>query len=42
MIILDTDIVTLLSYGKTERLRSRIEPPEVGEELAQPRRGGIQ
>jgi predicted nucleic acid-binding protein len=32
MIILDTDIVTLLSYGRNEKLRQRIESVE--EELA--------
>ena len=34
MIVLDTDIVTLLSYGKTEKLLERIEGVQEGEELA--------
>jgi predicted nucleic acid-binding protein len=34
MIVLDTDIVTLLSYGRTEKLRQRLEAVEEGEELA--------
>lgn len=34
MTILDTDIVTLLSYGKTEKLRGRIEAVGEEEELA--------
>jgi tRNA(fMet)-specific endonuclease VapC len=34
MIILDTDIVTLLSYGKNEKLRVRMEEVKVDEELA--------
>jgi tRNA(fMet)-specific endonuclease VapC len=34
MIILDTDIVTLFSYGRTEKLHERIAAVEEGEELA--------
>jgi predicted nucleic acid-binding protein len=34
MIVLDTDVVTLLAYGKTEKLRERIAAVEEGEELA--------
>jgi len=34
MIVLDTDIVTLLSYGRNEKLRERIAAVEEGEELA--------
>jgi predicted nucleic acid-binding protein len=34
MIVLDTDIVTLLSYGKTEKLKERLAAVEEGEELA--------
>jgi tRNA(fMet)-specific endonuclease VapC len=34
MIVLDTDIITLLSYGRTEKLRQRIDAVEEGEELA--------
>jgi tRNA(fMet)-specific endonuclease VapC len=33
MIVLDTDIVTLLSYGRTDKLRSRIEQVESDEIL---------
>jgi tRNA(fMet)-specific endonuclease VapC len=33
MIVLDTDIVTLLSYGKTEKLHARIAAVEENEEL---------
>lgn len=34
MIVLDTDIATLLSYGRNEKLRKRIEAIEAREELA--------
>lgn len=34
MIVLDTDIVTLLSYGRNEKLRQRLDAVEEGEELA--------
>ena len=34
MIVLDTDIVTHISYGKKEKLRQRIEEVEDNEELA--------
>lgn len=34
MIVLDTDIVTLLAYGKNEKLRRRIEAVKEDEELA--------
>ena len=34
MIVLDTDIVTLLSYGKTDKLNGRIAAVEEAEELA--------
>jgi predicted nucleic acid-binding protein len=34
MIVLDTDILTLLSYGRNEKLRERIAAVEEGEELA--------
>ncbi len=34
MIVLDTDIVTLLSYGRNEKLRERVESVGEGEELA--------
>jgi predicted nucleic acid-binding protein len=34
MIVLDTDIVTLLSYGRNQKLRQRIEAVEEAEELA--------
>jgi predicted nucleic acid-binding protein len=34
MIVLDTDIVTLLSYGRNERLRQHIEAAHESEELA--------
>jgi predicted nucleic acid-binding protein len=34
MIVLDTDIVTLLSYGRNEKLRQRIEALDENEELA--------
>ena len=34
MIVLDTDIVTLLSYGRNEKLHKRIAAVEEGEELA--------
>jgi tRNA(fMet)-specific endonuclease VapC len=34
MIVLDTDIVTLLSYGRAEKLQQRIASAEENEELA--------
>jgi tRNA(fMet)-specific endonuclease VapC len=34
MIVLDTDIVTLISYGKNEKLRKRLEDVPDDEELA--------
>ena len=34
MIVLDTDIATLLSYGKTDKLNKRIATQEKGEKLA--------
>src|SRR5438876_1180486 len=34
MTVLDTDIVTLLSYGKTDKLQARIAAVEEGEVLA--------
>jgi predicted nucleic acid-binding protein len=34
MTVLDTDIVTLLSYGKTEKLQERLAAVAEGEELA--------
>ncbi len=34
MIVLDTDIVTLLGYGRSEKLRLRIEAVDENEELA--------
>jgi tRNA(fMet)-specific endonuclease VapC len=34
MIVLDTDLVTLISYGRNEKLRQRLDAVEEGEELA--------
>lgn len=34
MIVLDTDIATLLSYGKTDKLHKRIAALDKGEKLA--------
>ncbi len=34
MIVLDTDIVTLISYGQNEKVRRRLDETPEGEELA--------
>ena len=34
MIVLNTDIVTLLCYGRTDKIRERVKSAEAGEEFA--------